>query len=290
MAARWHRLRAITLVVLRTRVTWTFCLSTLPEKEPYNCPARLHRDPCLQIDPAKRYTQDYDVWFRFAEHSPFVHGAEPLVISRQHESQDSKVKAPACALEADRMHGRMLRTVSSQEVERYVGDTLDYLVESERIFLMRVTCRPHRRFCVISLASCIVFDVPGLDDIISDGENGVRLPQGDISGMAAKVSRLLSDPSLRAEIGSRARELVQRFGRQEICGRFESLVEAVLFSIDTTSLHEVLSERFREPTRDVEQCTRLMITEYERGANTHLFKPYVKAALRKAGKPFRRAT
>jgi glycosyltransferase involved in cell wall biosynthesis len=613
-----------------------------------------------RFDPAKRYTQDYDLWFRFAEHASFVHVAEPLVRSRQHEAQDSRVKAAGCTLEADRMHGRMLRTVSSAEIERFCGKSLELLVESQRIYanagyvqtaaqLLRhlarlagkpnnaawsvvgdlvreqvlriqtpadtagaweqlvplVACEKDRpriliyssvwirgglervmsivmeqlkeRYSVVLVSGrgegesgyplpadvthlqlaardmtqiaervttlavlldvdlvvgnpnisvgfleiyrllkeldiksiacnhyqfflpyshpwlfpviekrmaalrdadvvtwpthystnvyaqaasnaacmpnpctfeppaaaatlagktilcvgrwndavkrfdrvlevfaavladhpeaelvvvgsydlslpvpgrpsqcyrellqsleipaanirflgeqehvedfyasasvllltsesegfgmvlteagsfglpCALFDVPGLDDIISDGENGFRVPQGDVAELAAKVSSLLHDPTLRARMGTRARELVERFGRHEISQRFESLVETVLASSDSISLNRILRERFREPVRDVEQFTRLMIAEYERGANalleanktlaantpssilhpvvprrkhwvkelavvryanTHLFKPYVKPALRKAGKPFRRA-
>lgn len=613
-----------------------------------------------RFDPAKRYTQDYDLWFRFAEQAAFVHVAEPLVLSRQHEAQDSRVKAAGCTLEADRMHGRMLRTVSSSEVARYCGESLEFLLESQRVFanagyvqtaaqlLRHLAClawknnkvarsvvsdlvgeqvlrahtpaeaagvweqlaplvasekdRPRiliyssvwirgglervmsiqmeqlkERYSVVlvsgggeaergyplpsevthvQLAShdaahvaelvstlavlldvdlvvgnpnisvdfleiyrllkdlgiksiacnhyqfflpyshpwlfpviekrmaalryadvvtwpthystnvyaqaasnaacmpnpctfespaaaaalagkkilcvgrwndavkrfdrvlevfaavladhpdaelvvvgsydlslpvpgkpsqcyrdllqsleipvanirfvgeqehvenfyasaslllltsesegfgmvlteagsfglpCALFDVPGLDDIISNGENGFLVPQGAVAELAAKVSCLLHDPALRSQMGARARELVERFGRQAISERFESLVEAVLASSDAISLNQILRERFREPVRDVEQFTRLMSGEYERGANalleanktlaanaspsvlqpvpprrkhwvkelavvryanTHLFKPYVKPALRKAGKPFRRA-
>ena len=606
------------------------------------------------FDPAKRYTQDYDLWFRFAEKVPFVHVAEPLVGSRQHEAQDSKVKATACTLEADRMHGRMLRSVSSAEIENYCGRKLDVLVESQQTFfnagyvqtaselrrhlthlatqknaaavsavgdlvceqllgdqkpatgeepwgqleslvaspknrprilvyssawirggLERVMsifleqlksrysiilvsggsaegegyplsseithvqlashdltqaaerlaalavlldvdlfvgnpnisvgfldvyrllrdvgiksiacnhyhfflpysqpwlspvlekriealraadavtwpthfstevyaqaaanaacmpnpctfeCPPHasttagkRILCVgrwddnvkrldrvlevfsavlaehpdaelVVVGKCdlslpvpgnpqhsyrellqvlgipaaniqfageqesvegfyasaslllatsesegfgmvfteagsfglpaAAFDIPGLDDIISDGENGFLVAQGDVVELAAKVSWLLSEPARRAQMGSRARELVQRFGRQQICERFESLVETVLSSTDSTALDETLHEQFRDSVPDLGQFIRRMSAEYERGAtmlveanraepltalgsqrrrgwvrelavvrfaNDHLYKPYVKPALRRAGKPFRRA-
>lgn len=621
-------------------------------------PAKLFHE-VGRFDPAKRYTQDYDLWFRFAEKVPFIHVAEPLVGSRQHEQQDSKVKAAACTLEADRMHGRMLRRVPSAEIARYCGESLDRLVEAQRVFanagyvqtasqvlrhlarlaakkrreglsvvgdlvreqvlrdemladgegawgqlesllatekdrprilvacgvwirggLERVTsillahlkerytvilvsghadgdeegyplpagivhvqlgardttqiaervsalavlldvdlvvgnpnisagfldiycllrdlgiksiacnhyqfflpyshawlfpvlqkrmaalrdadavtwpthfstnvyaqaasnaaCMPNpctfehpaavatvvgkRVLCVgrwsdavkrldrvlqvfaavlaehpdaelvlvgsydlslpvpgspqqnyrellqsldipaanirfvgeqervedfyasaslLLLTSdsegfgmvlteagafglpCVACDVPGLEDIISDGENGFLVPQGDVAGLAAKVSLLLGESSLRARMGTQARERVQRFDRRRICERFERLVEAVLGSSDVVSLNALLRKRFREPAPDVEQFVRRMSAEYERGAtallegqqtppvehaskplpesrrrhwvkelavvrfaNAHLFKPYVKPALRKAGKPFRRA-
>lgn len=173
---------------------------------------------------------------------------------------------------------------------------------------------------------CVASDVPGLEDIMSDGENGFLVPRGDVAGLAAKVSLLLGEPSLRARMGTRARELLQRFDRRQICERFGSLVEAVLGSSDAASLNALLRERFREPPPDVEQFARRMSAEYERAAaallevqqtpaveraaepppeprrrhwvkelavvrfaNAHVFKPYVKPALRKAGRPFRRA-
>lgn len=172
---------------------------------------------------------------------------------------------------------------------------------------------------------CALFQVPGLDDIITDGENGFMVPQGDIAGLAAKVSLLLGDELLRARMGARARELVQRFGQRQMCERFEALIEVVLSAADEHTLHAVLRSRFREPVRDVEEFTRRMIAEYERGmgallaasregastspnvahtprrrgwvkrlavvqfANTTLYKPYVKPALRRARKVFGRA-
>jgi hypothetical protein len=151
------------------------------------------------------------------------------------------------------------------------------------------------------------------------------VPQGDIQGLAARVSLLLADENLQGRMGRRARELAQRFGQSLICERFESLVAAVLASSDSQTLHEVLRDQFREPIRDVDGFTRRMIAEYERCttaliaasraapqaaaavpavrsrkswvkqlavvryANTNLFKPYVKPALRKAKNVFRPA-
>jgi glycosyltransferase involved in cell wall biosynthesis len=170
-----------------------------------------------------------------------------------------------------------------------------------------------------------VFDVPGLDDIITDGENGFLVPQGDVAGLAARVSLLLADENLRGRMGRRARELAQRFGQSLISERFGALVAIVLASSDSQTLHEVLRDQFREPIRDVDGFTRRMIAEYERCttaliaasraapqaaaavpavrsrkswvkqlavvryANTNLFKPYVKPALRKAKNVFRPA-
>jgi glycosyltransferase involved in cell wall biosynthesis len=49
----------------------------------------------------------------------------------------------------------------------------------------------------------------GIPEIIRDGDNGLLVDVGDEAGLAAAVSRLVEDRSLRARLGRRAREVVE---------------------------------------------------------------------------------
>jgi glycosyltransferase involved in cell wall biosynthesis len=49
-------------------------------------------------------------------------------------------------------------------------------------------------------------------DLLRDGENGVLVPAGDVAATADAIAALAADPDVRATMGTRSRELVQRFG------------------------------------------------------------------------------
>jgi glycosyltransferase involved in cell wall biosynthesis len=54
--------------------------------------------------------------------------------------------------------------------------------------------------------------VSGNEDLVTDGENGLLVPPGDPSALAAAIRRLVDDPALARRMGARARERVQPFG------------------------------------------------------------------------------
>ena len=49
----------------------------------------------------------------------------------------------------------------------------------------------------------------GIASVITDGENGLLVPERDAAGLAAAIDRLLADRALGAALGSRARSRVQ---------------------------------------------------------------------------------
>lgn len=72
---------------------------------------------------------------------------------------------------------------------------------------------------LIEAASCgraaITTDSPGCRDVVRHGENGLLVPPGDAGALAEAVARLLGDGALRARMGARGRELVERTFAQE---------------------------------------------------------------------------
>jgi glycosyltransferase involved in cell wall biosynthesis len=50
------------------------------------------------------------------------------------------------------------------------------------------------------------FDRVGVADVITDGENGYLVPEGDIDGMAGRLVDLLNDPDTARRLGEVARD------------------------------------------------------------------------------------
>jgi len=55
----------------------------------------------------------------------------------------------------------------------------------------------------------VTMDVGNTADIVKDGETGRLVADGDVQGLAAAIADLLGDPTLRGEMGQRARELAK---------------------------------------------------------------------------------
>jgi PEP-CTERM/exosortase A-associated glycosyltransferase len=51
----------------------------------------------------------------------------------------------------------------------------------------------------------VISDVPGMRELVRDGETGATFPAGDADALARTCLRLLEDPALRAALGQRAR-------------------------------------------------------------------------------------
>jgi len=50
----------------------------------------------------------------------------------------------------------------------------------------------------------VISDVPGMRELVRDGDTGVTFPAGDVAGLAGACLRLLEDPALRRALGQRA--------------------------------------------------------------------------------------
>jgi glycosyltransferase involved in cell wall biosynthesis len=62
---------------------------------------------------------------------------------------------------------------------------------------------------------CVSFDIGGAAEVVIPGETGYIVTPGDTGGLAAAVSRLLSDPQLRARMGEAGRRKVDPMFRAE---------------------------------------------------------------------------
>ncbi|SHF94537.1 glycosyltransferase family 4 protein [Dysgonomonas macrotermitis] len=75
---------------------------------------------------------------------------------------------------------------------------------------------------------CVAFDCPsGPSEIISDGEDGYLVPDGDINLFADRLIRLIDDEALRNRMGEKACENSKRFLPENIMPRWVELFEDV---------------------------------------------------------------
>jgi glycogen synthase len=80
----------------------------------------------------------------------------------------------------------------------------------------------------------VISDVPGMRELVREGETGVTFPAGDVDGLAATCLRLLADPALRRALGQRAHAwVVEHRQWPTLVGRYHDiyarLAELTLF-------------------------------------------------------------
>jgi glycosyltransferase involved in cell wall biosynthesis len=76
---------------------------------------------------------------------------------------------------------------------------------------------------------CVAFDCDsGPSEIISNGVDGILVPQGDVQGLADGICRLIDDTELRRQMGEKARRKVEKYSQNSIMTRWERLFERLL--------------------------------------------------------------
>ncbi|MFT5133420.1 MAG: N-acetyl-alpha-D-glucosaminyl L-malate synthase BshA [Gammaproteobacteria bacterium] len=69
----------------------------------------------------------------------------------------------------------------------------------------------------------VSYDVAALNGLISNGENGYRVPMGDTDAMAMKTLELVKDNEFRQHCRSQARESAKRFDAERVIPMYEEL-------------------------------------------------------------------
>jgi glycosyltransferase involved in cell wall biosynthesis len=69
---------------------------------------------------------------------------------------------------------------------------------------------------------CVAFDcAPGIREILSDGEDGIVVAPGNVTGFAEALGRLIADEETRRRMGAQALVSVQRFSPDAVADRWE---------------------------------------------------------------------
>ena len=78
-------------------------------------------------------------------------------------------------------------------------------------------------------AAIVASDVPGLRDVVQDGENGLLVPYGDCAALAHAVLRLLQDADLRERLRLAGEEQIRtRFAWPCIVERYREVIQRVM--------------------------------------------------------------
>jgi GalNAc-alpha-(1->4)-GalNAc-alpha-(1->3)-diNAcBac-PP-undecaprenol alpha-1,4-N-acetyl-D-galactosaminyltransferase len=114
-----------------------------------------------------------------------------------------------------------------------VANPEDYLKQSS-LFVMASRSEGFPMALCEAMASglpVISTDCPsGPREIISDGEDGILVPNGDVEALAAAIDRLIADEEERKRLGDRASKITERFGLQKIMEMWEALLAEVVKS------------------------------------------------------------
>lgn len=80
----------------------------------------------------------------------------------------------------------------------------------------------------------ISFDCPfGPADMMTDGHDGLLVPEADVDALAAAMGRIMGDAELRGKLGHEARQAASRFAPERIGGIWESTIRSVLDDVRT---------------------------------------------------------
>jgi L-malate glycosyltransferase len=73
----------------------------------------------------------------------------------------------------------------------------------------------------------VTTSVGGVPDLISDGQTGLLVPDGDADAMAAAVTRLLRGPDLAAQLSENGRRLAERSAWDAVRPKWESIFASI---------------------------------------------------------------
>jgi glycosyltransferase involved in cell wall biosynthesis len=72
---------------------------------------------------------------------------------------------------------------------------------------------------------CVSFDCPnGPSEIIAQGEDGFLVPYGDVTALAGALAKLAQEPTLRMQMGRKAREHIKRFDQEHVSALWEDFL------------------------------------------------------------------
>jgi len=67
----------------------------------------------------------------------------------------------------------------------------------------------------------VASDIPGFDEVVTDGLDGLLVPPGDADALASGIARLLDDPALAARLAASGRSRAAQFDWSIVAERVE---------------------------------------------------------------------
>jgi glycosyltransferase involved in cell wall biosynthesis len=141
-------------------------------------------------------------------------------------------EATAAATDAAKLHVRLdlHGVVGAAELRLAIDDAALVAVPS-------LWAEPFGRVGIEAFARgrpVVAYDVGGVRSWLSDGANGIAVPQADERALGSEIERLLDDPQWRAQLGKRARADADRY-------RLENYLDALLAAVSGRRYGEVFA-------------------------------------------------
>ena len=121
---------------------------------------------------------------------------------------------------------------------------------------------------VLNEAACfgvpsVVNYIPGVEDIIADGENGYITQQGDMTSLASRVCDILQSDDLRIKLSKNARKKVSEFNAEHIGEKWIFLINNLIKKHDSNTTHNKLSSRigYKKPIQLLEKTLAKELNE-----------------------------
>lgn len=101
---------------------------------------------------------------------------------------------------------------------------------------------------VLNEAACfgvpsVVNYIPGIEDIIVDGENGYITEQGDIVSLASRVCDILQSDDLHKKLSNNAKKKVSEFDAKHIGNVWKFLINSLIEAQEESFLHTKLNSK-----------------------------------------------
>lgn len=189
---------------------------------------------------------------KFAKAAPTCERQKEVVTAgRLSKSKDHATLIKAFALLAPKYPDYTFKIYGGGELEQQLREQIQTLHMESRILLMGETAgvEEHiKKAAVFVLSSTneglpnalmeamamgmpvVSTDCPcgGPRTLIQDGENGLLVPVGDETAMAAAIGLLLDDSTFAANLGNNARQLTERCSEQKIANEWRAFLNKII--------------------------------------------------------------
>lgn len=131
----------------------------------------------------------------------------------------------------------------------WVGEVNDLTYYYEKATVLMMTSDNEGFSMVLNEAGIfgvpqVLFDIPGLTDLVENGENGFIVPQDDIIGMAEKICLVLGDDKILRKMSLRAQSMAGRYDKRLVADRWKKLFRIVMQNRNKDELNYCLNESF----------------------------------------------
>lgn len=144
-----------------------------------------------------------------------------------------------------------------------VSNVQDYYAQAK---ILMLTSNSEGFGMVLNEAACfgvpsVCNYIPGIEDIIIDGENGYITEQDDIVTMASKISSILDDESLHKVLSVNARKKAKSFDAGHIGDKWRYIIDSLIEIENGDELHRKLSKELGYKIQDPQLVSKVLSKE-----------------------------